>query len=170
MRHLKYGFLAVVFLTMTASGAWAWSNSGNCLDCHQDFGGFGETSHDAHNTFIEDCGYCHSTANQSDTPDTDGSLNDGSYSCNGCHNAAGLRVFHQREVSENCGCHASDPIPLESDVPHFYNDLAVTTLNTPCWDGLDNDGDSFYDTTDTDCDGVPNDDTSWSVIKQIYGD
>ena len=107
MRHLKYGFLAAVLVMMGATGAWAWEDSGNCLGCHQNFGGFGEALHDAHNTFINDCGYCHVV--NGDTPLTNESGEDANNSCNGCHNAAGLRVFHQREASQSCGCHGSDP-------------------------------------------------------------
>jgi hypothetical protein len=170
MRFLKYGFFAVVLVAFGASGAWAWGDTGNCLDCHQDFGGFGEATHDLHNTFVEDCGYCHVV--NGDTPLTGESRNDANNSCSGCHTGGGTAQHHVTTGADGCGCHNNTsnwPRGTEDFEPPYYDNAAATTLRFSCFDNIDNDGDDLYDADDSDCDGVPTENRSWTVIKDYYG-
>jgi hypothetical protein len=170
MKHLRNGLLAAVCLMIGAGTAWAWGDSGNCLGCHQDFGGFGAPTHDLHNTFVNDCLYCHTSVG--DTPRTSSSGLDANNGCSGCHTGGGTAQHHQTTGADGCGCHnntTSWPRNTEDFEPPYY-DTAATTLRFSCFDGIDNDGDDLYDAGDDDCAGVPVEDRSWTAIKQIYGD
>jgi hypothetical protein len=172
MRYLKYGFLVAVLVAFGVSAAWAWGDSAECLGCHQDFGGPNETSHDLHNTFVESCGYCHTTLGPFDTPSTSSSALDPENSCSGCHTGGGTAERHIATTDETCGCHGdmeSWPRGTEAFLPPYYDKPAITTLRFSCFDGIDNDGDLFLDGGDDDCIGVPTEIRSWTVIKDYYG-
>jgi len=170
MRYLKFGLLAVVLVAFGASGAWAWGDSGNCLGCHQDFGGEGEATHDLHTAFMPECGFCHVVAG--DTPSTATSASDPDNGCSGCHTGGGLAQHHVTTGAATCGCHNNTstwPRGTEDFEPPYYDNAEATTLRFSCFDNLDNDGDDLYDGDDSDCDGVPTESRSWTVIKDFYG-
>ena len=82
----------------------------------------------------------------------------------------GVNLRHSTTGADGCGCHGGVAQISESDVPPYYG-TAATSLEDwrMCLDNLDNDGDLFADGDDSDCDGVSNDDRSWTVIKDYYG-
>ena len=171
MKFVKVGLIVVAVLALAAP-AWGWSNANRCTTCHpslnpNDDGG---TLHSAHATFVSTCGYCHPAADGGLPVSTKESFSGGEFSCNGCHVLEGVTRFHGGV--ENCGCHG-DPgtAYTENTKPPYYGTAATSYEDwRMCFDGLDNDGDGPRDGADTDCAGVPATDTSWSVIKQIYGD
>ena len=116
--------------------------------------------------------------------------------CIGCHGreespgvvtGAGLRQKHFRAGETVClNCHTdSDPAAYtpkgESVAPPFYF-VDAATPNKPVSScnadgseslvappkGLDNDGDTFYDTADSDCGTTPVEGTTWGYIKSHY--
>ena len=166
MKYLRIGLITTLLIALGAGAAWAWGDAGECVTCHTSMTIGGEL-HTAHNTFITDCGWCHTTDGDP-AVSTNSSDNDPENSCTGCHNLGGLYPIH---TVENCGCHGLDPpAPInESDLPPYYN-TAATSLTNPCNDNLDNDGDGLVDRDDTDCPSVDVEWKSWSSIKEAYGE
>lgn len=170
MRALKFGLIALSLVALGAGTAWGYPSAGNCTGCHTEFGGIGAATHELHNTFVNGCTYCHTSIG--DTPQTSSSGSDPNNGCSGCHSGGGTAQHHITTGASGCNCHSSTtswPRGTESTEGPYY-DTAATSLRFACFDGLDNDGDNIYDGNDPDCIGVPNDERSWSVIKQIYGD
>ena len=118
------------------------------------------------------CGLCHVVTG--DNPLMNSSAGSGSVvgvGCTGCHNAAGLRQHHRVTGASQCsGCHASPEVPpAENTNPPYYG-TSATKANNACnpvatallnenwsvgdFEGLDNDGDNLYDTSDPDCTSV----------------
>jgi hypothetical protein len=173
MRLLPLGIVAVFVLVLSAGSAWAWGNASNCVGCHTTLNPNNDDGalHTAHNTFINDCGWCHGSSGFTPVR-TNESENDSENSCTGCHTLGGLYAIHGGAA--NCSpCHSADPpLPgMESDVPPYYGNPAATTLEAwnVCFDGLDNDGDGVRDGNDPDCATVPTEWESWSAIKTHYG-
>jgi hypothetical protein len=172
MKHLRHGLLAVALVAFGASGAWAYGSAGSCTNCHMNFGGPGAATHDLHadvasGGFVLGCTYCHTSVG--DTPSTGSSGQDPQNGCSGCHVLGGVNRHHATTGASSCGCHSGVAPISESDTPPYYG-TAATSKQFSCFDGLDNDGDNDYDGNDQDCVGVPNEERSWSIIKQIYGD
>ena len=117
-----------------------------------------------------ECDLCHTASDNRNpfTGSSDGTANNVGLGCTGCHDAVGLRAHHAANGVAFCsGCHPSDPPPLpESTIPPYYNTVD-TNAASPCnptatpetnenwtigdFEGLDNDGDNFYDGADSDC-------------------
>lgn len=180
---IVFSLLAVTaLLVLPAGDAFGWTNVDNCLSCHSDFRDGDPSSHSLHIGVVNDCRDCHQSS-ISASLSTNNSENYAEYSCNGCHELAGLATVHGQE---NCGCHGGviGQAAGEDVLPYFYTEGRSGLINT-CranaanggedldgdGEGLDNDGDGLYDAADSDCDGiVPNDDQSWSVMKALFGD
>lgn len=182
-----YGSLFVLTLTIALSAitplpASAWTAVSNCLGCHTDFSDGSPSMHDLHATFTNDCRDCHQ-ASFSTALSTNNSANYPDYSCNGCHELAGLVTKHVA-ASASCGCHSGvvGTSAGEHVLPYFYTGGRSSIVN-PCrtnpenggedWDGdgfgLDNDGDGNYDAADSDCDGiVPLTVEDWSTLKTLF--
>ena len=174
---------AVTLLLLPAGDAFGWGNVDNCLGCHSGFRDGDPSLHSLHIGVINDCGDCHQSS-VSASLSTNNSENYAEYSCNGCHEVAGLATKHG---SGTCGpCHDGviGNAPGEDVLPYFYVEGRSSLVNT-CranaanggedldgnGQGLDNDGDGLYDAADSDCDGiVPNDAQTWSVMKALFGE
>ena len=171
MKHLRYGLIAFFVLAFAAPAAWGFGSFDSCKSCHQGFeGGPGAPTHDMHTAVVTGgCLYCHTSVG--DTPATSSSGADPENGCSGCHTGGGTAQHHITTAAATCGCHSNTttwPRNTEDFEPPYY-DTAATSLRFSCFDGIDNDGDDLYDGNDSDCAGVPNEDRSWTVIKEIYG-
>ena len=138
------------------------SGTGNCSTCHPSFQGFGEL-HGSHSDLTGDnCTLCHVSVGAVPAKRLDEVNERG---CIGCHGraedagndfvfgasapglGAGLRQHHTNSGVTICGaCHSdADPgayTPVGEDiVPPFYGTVAGIIPDSPCTDGLDNDGD-----------------------------
>jgi hypothetical protein len=150
-----------------APDAEAFSNVGNCLNCHTNFaGGSGSVDHQGHLGLglPQNCNTCHVSIG--DTPLTS--------TCAECHVEPGLPLHHINSGAYACDdCHPFGSPGAEDDPVPGYAGLSVTL--DPCNGAeeqynsftvsLDNDGDLLYDQDDPDClppetncsDGVDND-------------
>ena len=142
-----------------------YNGSPSCSDCHTGFISRGPL-HALHLKMTSTCSLCH--GNTGDNPLIS--------KCAGCHVGPGLRAHHKNAGvaapfgGNSCStCHSSDKTPVaESTLPPYYSRTDVT-IKDPCQAqpappgedfngnlvGLDNDGDLFYDTEDSDCGSPP---------------
>lgn len=144
----------------------------------------GNSKHFMHrnpNEMNTDCDLCHTT-NDNNNPfigSSNGTANNPGVGCTGCHgrnygafgdSGVGLREHHFSRGIEACYlCHFDDPLPLPENVLPTYYGTVDTNADDPCntgpgnlenWsigdlEGLNNDGDSFYDGEDPDCASIP---------------
>ncbi len=169
--------LALILTGTSTTLAYDKYTDSQCAMCHSGFVGKGAL-HDTHTAITNTCTMCH-PSNPGSKPVSTWEASDGTaFSCLGCHGrdygsttsrqAAGLRLHHANSGISICAvCHPSDPVPLAETVapPHYARgDVNVTDS---CSDGLDNDGDLFTDSGDSDCQ-VAVETTTWSRIKAMY--
>ncbi len=185
LRVLRLGALIVFCTSAFAVSAMAYPDFGGCRSCHSNFRSGSPSKHDLHVAKINSCTDCHT--NIGDTPKTNKSGNYANYSCNGCHELAGLATHHVNSGITTCNtCHSSviGTSAGEQVLPYFYTNGRSSLVNTCRRDaanggedldgdgtGLDNDGDLAYDVDDSDCNGIVAVDLpNWSALKSRYDD
>jgi hypothetical protein len=123
-----------------------------------------------------DCAMCHSNGDQKNpyigASSKDGNGLDDGPGCTGCHNGTGLRLHHEVNGQDFCfECHSRTPPAPNENVNPVYYGTPGTNADDSCnatasartgenwtlndFEGLDNDGDNFYDTADSDCSVMP---------------
>src|SRR5512143_2697561 len=127
------------------------------------------TMHNGASFMATACGLCHTVNGDSGSMTTSrGETGVVGHGCTGCHNAAGLRNHHRATGASSCSCHGSsaEAAPAESTNPPYYG-TSATKANNACnpvatanlnenwsvgdFEGLDNDGDNLYDSSDPNC-------------------
>ena len=117
-----------------------------------------------------ECDLCHTTGDSRNPfiGSSDGTNNNPGLGCTGCHAESGLRAHHAvNSITQCAGCHPNDPTPSPENTMPVYYGTADTNADMPCnpnsqaninenwtigdFEGIDNDGDNFYDGNDPDC-------------------
>lgn len=151
------------------------------LSCHPAFIDDYNVTHDSHidgdSPITTNCDLCHNgSEDNSILIFWSAYNNDKGYGCTGCHgrdyneyvirdypgfpvagkykaSGWGLRRVHELNGVNKCFvCHGDkEPLPENVSPPYYVDYYSEVNFTDSCRDGLDNDGDGFYDEEDPDC-------------------